>query len=91
MHSDYVSKWKQELAPIINRRGRKAELARWLSDHLGSPVQARKIQVAKIFNGNISPRADFILCVQDWIKTRAFMPNGKRDEIVVRREMYSSK
>ena len=87
MVNNYVSDWKKKLGPIINRHGRKTELAQWLSRNVGWSVSARQVQITKVFRLNITPTAEFVLCVEDWIKSRSFGEDGLRDRATVKAEL----
>lgn len=62
----YTDTWRRRLAKFLDgERGRKAELARWLSRRVGGEVQSRKVQISRVLGGTM-PDAEFLLATEDF-------------------------
>ncbi len=59
--------WRKTVAGLLSERGRKADLARHLSAGDPTKIRARTVQIAKVFNQGVTPEAEFLLSVEQWV------------------------
>ncbi len=60
--------WRIRLSDALSGRGRRAELARWLSGGDPTKFESRRVQIATVLSQGVVPDAEFVLAVEEWLR-----------------------
>jgi hypothetical protein len=59
--------WKARLHDATEERGKRMELARFLSDGDETKVQSRKVQIIRVLDHGTVPEPEFVLATLEWL------------------------
>ena len=60
--------WREKVRRRLNERGDRNELAAYLAKQMGGTVESRRVQLARVLNNGVQPRAEFLLTISAWLK-----------------------
>jgi hypothetical protein len=63
----FFDKWIKATAGKLERRGTKAELARYLSKKYGRPARSWESNLSRIIARDLLPNAEILLAINGWI------------------------
>jgi hypothetical protein len=72
--------WKAKLRAATEPRGKRMELARFLSDGDEAKVQSRKVQIIRVLDHGTLPEPEFVLATLEWLDGSSLrkVPKAKR-------------
>ncbi|MEA3207332.1 MAG: hypothetical protein QOE70_389 [Chthoniobacter sp.] len=66
MKTPHTDAWREQLAAALAAPGRKADLARFLTDD-EHKLASRRTQIARVLNQGMTPEAEFVLATLRWM------------------------
>ena len=74
----FLDTWRSDASRALTARGRKAELARYLSSLYGRPARSWESHIGQILAGTLQPSAETFLAIKKWLEK----PTGKRAAVM---------